>query len=40
MAFNNNGRKAVYQCTALVGSNKQGTLTPDEDGYYTLIIGG
>lgn len=30
---------ATYHCTALVGSNKTGSLKPDEDGYYTLCIG-
>ncbi len=33
-------RSAVYSCTALVGSNKTGKLTPDADGYYTLVVGG
>lgn len=28
-----------YACTALIGTNKAGKLTPDEDGYYTLIVG-
>jgi len=40
MAFNGMPRKAVYQCTALVGTNKTGNLKPDEDGYYTLVVGG
>lgn len=33
-------QQGVYQCTALVGSNKQGILPCDEDGYYTLMVGG
>lgn len=28
-----------YACTALAGTTKTGELTPDEDGYYTLIVG-
>jgi len=31
--------KATYSCTALVGSNKAGILKPDEDGYYTIVLG-
>lgn len=31
--------KASYGCTALLGTNKTGKLTPDEDGYYTLVLG-
>lgn len=38
--MSNASRKAVYQCTALVGTNKVGNLKPDEDGYYTLVVGG
>lgn len=34
------GRKVTYQCTALVGTNKAGKISPDEDGYYTLVVGG
>lgn len=30
----------AYQCTALVGTNKKGLLPCDDDGYYTLIVGG
>ncbi|QVD49081.1 hypothetical protein LUCX_11 [Xanthomonas phage vB_XciM_LucasX] len=26
-------------CTALVGTNKAGTLKPDADGYYTVVLG-
>lgn len=32
-------RIATYSCTALNGTNKAGTLKPDADGYYTLIVG-
>lgn len=28
-----------YSSQALVGTNKTGTLKPDEDGYYTLVVG-
>lgn len=31
--------KAVYGCTALVGTNKVGKITPDEDGYYKVVVG-
>lgn len=31
--------RAAYSCTALAGTNKAGKLTPDEDGYYTLVLG-
>lgn len=30
----------MFSCTALNGTNKQGILTPDADGYYTLVLGG
>lgn len=40
MSFNGMPRKAVYQCTALVGTNKAGKLKPNADGYYTLVVGG
>lgn len=30
---------ATYNCTALVGTNKAGLLKPDEDGYYTVVLG-
>lgn len=40
MSFSSGAQKAVYQCTALAGSNKKGVLKPDEDGYYTLVVGG
>lgn len=29
----------TYQCTALVGTNKTGELKPDENGYYTVVLG-
>jgi hypothetical protein len=29
----------VYECTALMGTNKQGELKPDQDGYYTVVLG-
>jgi hypothetical protein len=29
-----------FSSTKLANSNKKGILTPDEEGYYTLIIGG
>lgn len=31
--------KVCYNCTALTGTNKQGILKPDSDGYYTLVLG-
>lgn len=37
--FGSASKKAVYGCTALVGSNKVGKLTPDEAGYYTVVVG-
>lgn len=40
MAFSSPSQRIVYQCTALVGSNKRGVLEPDADGYYTLVVGG
>lgn len=40
MAMNGTARQAVYQCTALVGTNKTGKLKCDSDGYYTLVVGG
>lgn len=39
MAFTNTTKSAVYSCTALVGTNKTGDLKPDEDGYYTMVVG-
>lgn len=38
MAFETNNT-VKYTCTALVGKNKAGVLTPDEDGYYTMTVG-
>ncbi len=32
-------QRASYSCTALLGTNKAGKLTPDEQGYYTLVLG-
>lgn len=32
--------QVVFERTALMGTNKEGRLTPDEDGYYTLVLGG
>lgn len=29
----------TYACTALKGTNKQGVLTPDENGYYEMVLG-
>ena len=28
-----------YQCTALKGTNKQGIIKPNEDGYYEVVLG-
>lgn len=33
------GERATFTCTALAGSNKTGALKPDEDGYYTMVLG-
>ena len=30
---------ALLECTALKGTGKQGVLTPNEDGYYTVVMG-
>jgi len=38
MSFSGND-KVVYTCTALAGTNKTGSLTPDEDGYYLMVVG-
>ncbi len=32
-------RRAVFACTALLGTNKTGVLRPNTDGYYTLVLG-
>lgn len=32
-------QKVSIGCTMLVGKNKKGVLTPDQDGYYTTVIG-
>ena len=29
-----------FACTTLAGTNKQGILPPDQDGYYTMPVGG
>lgn len=29
-----------YGCTALQGTNKTGVMTPDSDGFYTMVLGG
>ena len=39
MSFGNSN-SASYTCTALVGTNKAGVLTPDSDGYYEMVVGG
>lgn len=28
-----------FSCTALAGTNKAGILTPDKNGYYTVVLG-
>lgn len=33
-------QRAVYGCTALAGKNLKGEIPKDEDGYYTVVIGG
>lgn len=33
-------QRVVYQCTALVGTNKKGVIKPNADGYYQLVVGG
>lgn len=35
----NSSRSASYSCTALMGTNKTGQITPDADGYYTVVLG-
>ena len=30
----------TYACTALAGMNKVGLLKPEEDGYYSVVLGG
>ena len=30
---------ATYQCTALMGTNKKGSLKCDADGYYNVVLG-
>lgn len=33
-------RSTLFECTALKGTNKTGTLKPDANGYYTVVLGG
>lgn len=33
------GNNVIYECQALVGSNKTGTLRSDANGYYELVLG-
>lgn len=33
------GQRASFACTALVGTNKAGVLKCDADGYYTVVLG-
>ncbi len=35
-----NNQRVMFSCTALQGTNKRGALTADEDGYYTVVLGG
>jgi len=35
----NGVNRVTYGCTALVGTNKVGTLKADSDGYYDLVLG-
>lgn len=35
----NFNQRAVFECTALKGTNKTGALKPDADGYYTMVVG-
>lgn len=32
-------RKLTASCTLLLGTGKEGILTPDADGYYTVVLG-
>jgi hypothetical protein len=34
------GNTVRFGCTALVGTNKAGTLKPDANGYYDIVVGG
>lgn len=34
-----NSNAAVYSLTALKGTNKAGTMRPDAEGYYTVVVG-
>lgn len=31
--------RVSFSCTALVGTNKVGTIKPDNDGYYEVVLG-
>ncbi len=33
-------QKVLFSCTTLAGTGKKGKLTKDENGYYTMPIGG
>lgn len=35
-----NSQRVVFTSTTLKGTNKKGVLKPDEDGYYTVVLGG
>lgn len=35
----NFNQRAVFECTALKGTNKVGVVKADNDGYYTMVIG-
>lgn len=40
MSFAGMGNNKVkFTCTALVGTNKIGVLKPDDDGYYSVVLG-
>ena len=32
-------QRATFSCTSLMGTNKAGVLKPDENGYYTVVLG-
>lgn len=32
-------QNVTYSCTALLGVNKTGVIKPDENGYYTIVLG-
>lgn len=35
----NHAGQISFACTALMGTNKAGDLKPNEDGYYTVVLG-